>query len=103
MLDVEVMVRGILVDPETFEVLVVVTNFVVIMGFVDKVTDLVVSATGLMMVVKLMAELMFLLVGVDRSVAVVISVVMTLCIVIVDDLVGSATVLIVVEDLSQIS
>lgn len=103
MLDVEVMVRGILVDPETFEVLVVVTNFVVIMGFVDKVTDLVVSATGLMMVVKLMAELMFLLVGVDRSVVVVTSVVMALCIVIVDDLVGSATVLIVVEDLSQIS
>lgn len=103
MLDVEVMVKGILIDPETFEVLVVVTNFVVIMGFVDKVTDLVVSATGLMMVVKLMAKLMFLLVGIDRSVVVVISVVMALRIVIVDDLVGSATVLIVVEDLSQIS
>lgn len=55
MLDVEVLVKGILVDSETFEVLVVVTNFMVIMGVVDKVTDLVVSATGLMMVVKLMA------------------------------------------------
>lgn len=41
-------------------ILVVVTNFMVIIGFVDKVTDLVVSATGLMMVVKLLVGLLFL-------------------------------------------
>lgn len=36
-----------------------VTNFMVIVGFMDKVIDLVVSATGLTMVVKLVVTLIF--------------------------------------------
>lgn len=60
------------------QVLVVMTHFVVIMAFVDTVTDWVASASGLMMAVKLMAALMFLLVSVGRSVVVVVSVGMAL-------------------------
>lgn len=60
------------------QVLVVMTHFVVIMAFVDMVTDWVASASGLMMAVKLMAALIFLLVSVGWSVVVVVSVGMAL-------------------------
>lgn len=61
---VEVLLEGILLDTETFvlvaRVLGVVAYFMVVMGFVGKMTNLVVSATGLKIIVKLVAAFIFL-------------------------------------------
>ena len=97
------LMEDILIDKVPFvlvaRVLVVVTYFMVVVRFVDKMTDLVVLAIVLKMVVKLVAALIFLLEGVGRSVVAVMSVVMASGIAEVDDFIVSTTVLIIIEDL----